>query len=196
MSILSRAGLLIAGQAFQDVLIRNKGRNIAGIIPQVVVQERHHDELAITEQPTELGVISDHAYKLPSELFMRCGWSKSGSLFNIGLGIAGAGDVYDQLRALQDAREPISLQTGKRKYDSMLLRSIDVITDASTENAFIADLTFRQVIIVQTQNTLLPTSKNSANPAQTTPPVDMGTKQPKPVPQSILSKGYDWVFGP
>lgn len=63
-------------------------------VPQAVVQEKHHDRLAITEHPVEVGaVIADHAYKLPARVMIRCVWSNSpqtGGIFSKAVGIAAA----------------------------------------------------------------------------------------------------------
>lgn len=64
------------------------------LIPQATLEERHHDELEITEHPVEQGAaISDHAYKRPSTIAIRCGWSnspsKSGGLLGQAIGLAG-----------------------------------------------------------------------------------------------------------
>lgn len=64
---------------FGPVLFRNP-RSIDYIIPNVAIEEIHRDRLTITSHPVEMGVaISDHAYKEPVELIMRCGWSNSSS---------------------------------------------------------------------------------------------------------------------
>lgn len=70
-----------------------------GILPQVTIEEVHHDELEITDHPVERGsVISDHAFKRPAEVIIRCAWSNSPSLpgsfigraVGAGLGVASA----------------------------------------------------------------------------------------------------------
>ncbi len=48
------------------------------LVAQVTLEEIHRDELEITEHPVERGAaISDHAYKRPAEVIIRCGWSDS-----------------------------------------------------------------------------------------------------------------------
>ena len=48
------------------------------IIAMVVIEERHSDEMIITEHPVEQGAsITDYAYKLPPRLTLRLGWSNS-----------------------------------------------------------------------------------------------------------------------
>lgn len=69
------------------------GSTLPDIIAQATFEEKHTDDLEITEHPVEQGaMISDHAYKRPAKLVMNLGWSNSpsssGSLIN-GL-IAGA----------------------------------------------------------------------------------------------------------
>jgi len=68
----------------QNFLQQDVGRYVREIanlpIPHVVIEEDHDDELIITQHPVELGaIISDHAYKKPSEVRVRCAWNNSGS---------------------------------------------------------------------------------------------------------------------
>jgi hypothetical protein len=65
------------------------------IIAQAVIEERHRDELTITDHPVEAGApITDHAYKNPAEVIITCGWSNSpsnaGSLVSQAVGIGSA----------------------------------------------------------------------------------------------------------
>ena len=181
MSLFTSAVTLAAGQAV-DVLLR-QGRSIAGVVPQAVIQEHHTDRMTITQHPVEKGAdISDHAYKMPSTVSMRCAWSKSGSLFNFGFGTTDADQVYKNLRAIQDARTPIDVVTGKRSYQNMLIKSLDVMTDAATENSLIIDAVFQQVIIVETLATTLPPSANMSMPQKTGQVQNGGTVQPKALP--------------
>lgn len=61
--------------------------------PQITIEERHHDEIVITDHPVEKGAqISDHFYKLPAEVVIRCAWSNSpsasGGLLGAAIGVA------------------------------------------------------------------------------------------------------------
>lgn len=197
MSILSAAGVTIAGQ-IEDVLLR-QGRSIAGIIPQVVVEEKHRDELVITNHPVQNGAnITDHAYKNPSMLSLRYGWSNSGAIFSLDLGAPSVDDVYNMLLSLQSSRQPFDVVTGKRSYKNMLIRSLDLVTDQTTENALIVDVVLQEIIIVQVQTTTLKSSSVMANPSSTSPVANAGVKQPTVVSQSILyqvSQGAQSIFG-
>ena len=51
------------------------------IIAMVTIEEKHSDEMIITDHPIEQGAsISDHCYKMPAKLTMRLGWSNSPNL--------------------------------------------------------------------------------------------------------------------
>jgi hypothetical protein len=187
MSILSEAGILAAGQ-IEDVLLR-QGRSIAGIVPQVVIEEKHRDEMVITNHPVQNGAnITDHAYKNPAMLAIRYGWSSSGALFSLDLGAPSVDDVYAMLLALQASRQPFDVVTGKRNYSNMLIRSIGQVTDKETENSLIVEALLQEVIIVQTQNTTLKSSSVMSMPDKTAPVENAGVKQPAPVSQSVLSR--------
>jgi hypothetical protein len=185
MSIYSANGIAIAvaGTVLDTVLIRHK-RNIAGIFPDVTIQETHEDELEITSHPTEGGNVSEHAFMRPVELTMHVAWSDSKPLQTLikdGLnGSFGSSvrDVYQQLLDLQKSRVPFAVVTGKRSYENMLVSSIRVDTSLATENSLVADIHFKEVIIVHTQTQLLPSSDLQASPQKTNPPANTGTKQP------------------
>lgn len=153
-------------------LITMGSRRIGFIIPHVVVQESHRDDLIITDHPVEMGAaISDHAFKRPCEVEMACGWSNStaGSYGFVQL-------VYQELLSLQAAREPFSISTGKRIYQNMLISSLALTTDQKTEEALMVMVRAREVIIVSTQTTQAPPSAMKS-PAQTQSMSGGGTVQ-------------------
>ena len=87
-------------------------RLIGTIIPDIVVEEICHDQLQITEFPVESGApISDHAYKRPPEVIMRCGFSNSTAQTE-----GYVQEVYVLLLNLQDSLQPFNVTTGKRQY--------------------------------------------------------------------------------
>jgi hypothetical protein len=65
--------------------------------------------------------------------------------------VSSAKYIYDQLLALQSARVPFDVLTGKRAYRDMLFKSITQTTDKNWENALLITVHCRQVIIVSTQ---------------------------------------------
>lgn len=166
-------------------LISSPVRSLGGLIPDVTIEELHRDELIVTEFPVEIGAsITDHAYKRPSALQMRVGWSNSSA------GTEGAVQaVYQSLLALQASRRPFTVTTGKRRYRDMLISGLDVITDRQTENALMVVVGMREVILTTTQSrsaasqtTATPSTDQSsqANPEATGNTTDTGTKQVQP----------------
>jgi len=113
---------------------------------QIVVQEEGSDDLNITEHPVSQGaVIHDHAFKRPAELSVRMGWSSAATS-----GTDGLRAVYSQILTLQATRTPFAIATGKRLYQNMLVASLRTMTDARMEFSFMADISFREVILVNT----------------------------------------------
>ncbi len=185
--------------ALTDILLQPR-RQFGTIIPNVVVEEDHNDSMAITEHPVEIGApIADHAYLRPAEVKVRCGWSPSapaldgvlGTILPITQGLLsginqlfnGGPDylqsVYQALLALQATREPFTLVTGKRRYENMLIESLGVTTDRSTEYVLSVNIAFRQVIIVYTTTTTVAAQDQQAAPADTAPTRNAGTQQPQ-----------------
>ena len=51
---------------------------IGAISVSVTLEEAYNDTLAVTEHPVEVNAaITDHSYRRPSEVVMRCGWSNA-----------------------------------------------------------------------------------------------------------------------
>lgn len=192
MSILSATGVVLAGQ-LEDILLK-VNRSIGAIIPQCTIEEQHRHDLEITQHPISAGAsITDHAYTTPPEVVARYAWSNSGAIFNFNrfqIISSDPKDIFQQLVDLQASRQPFRLVTGKMSYDNMLLKSIEVVTDAESENALLVTLIFKQIIIV-TEKTAQLAYSIQADPAATSSPVDRGLVQPKPVPRSVLST----IFG-
>lgn len=94
--------------------------NAPAISAQITVEEIHRDDLEITEHPVEQGAtISDHAYKRPAEVIIRCMWSNSPSasrgLIGSAIGVAatlGGPIVGNVLAAGQTISAVQSLLTG------------------------------------------------------------------------------------
>lgn len=157
----------------------------------VTIDERHHDELVITDHPVEQGAsISDHAYKKPAELTLTVGWTNSSIAAITSLRMSGyVAFAYKTLLQLQAMRTPFSISTGKRKYQNMLIQSLDTTTDAKTENSLIVTMHCREVIIVQTTTTQLQPAANMSSPQKTAAIANAGTKQPQATATSLLARG-------
>ncbi|MCX5495365.1 hypothetical protein OSH11_11655 [Kaistia dalseonensis] len=159
-----------------------KPRRIIGtVIPDVVVEEVARDNLFVTQHPVEQGAsISDHAFSMPVELEMQCGWSNSTA------GYVGYIDlVYQEMLSLQAMREPFTVYTPYRAYPNMLISALERTTDERSPGALLLRVGMREVIIVSTEVASIGNAKSSqAIPQKTTTSVSAGTKQVKP------SNGY------
>lgn len=181
-------------------------RNIGGLIANVVVEEVHNDEMAITQHPVEKTAdISDHAYPLPVTLTVRIAYSPSGS------GVGGGdpqGDIpdeedptplqtiYEQYLALQKGRELLEVQTGKRLYENMLIKTLALTTDKDTENALYLTVGLQEIILVETQTVTVPPNNVQAAPAKTGNTLNGGTKQATPAPTNYNAQGVDQLPTP
>ena len=145
-------------------------RSVGDIAFEVTVEERHDDSLTITEHPVEKGAaISDHAYKNPVEVVITAGISGKD-------GESVPKETYEKLLELQASREPFTIITGKREYENMLVQGISVTTYENTENVLMVTLDCREVIIVETETTQVPPSRQ-AQAAKTQKAQQGGTKQ-------------------
>jgi hypothetical protein len=163
---------------------------IGGVTVDTTIEEDYEDRLEVTEHPVEAGAqISDHSYKRPMEVRLRCGWTDSNQAAGIGAtgstgtftgGAMAAADyvagIYSQLLQLQESRQQFSITTGLRSYDSMLLHSLRVRRDQTTSNVLLVEADCRQVIIVSTQTATLSPQQNQANPASTAETVNVGSQ--------------------
>lgn len=186
MSILSNSVFLGGVNVLQTVLFK-QGRSIAGIIPNVVVDESHIDELTITNHPVEQGAaITDHAFKNPAQVTVRYGFGVGGSLLNFN----GAGGdpkaIYQQLLDIQSSRVPFDLITGKRAYQNMLIAALAVTTDKTTENSLLVTVTMREILIVETSTVTLAPADVHADPEKTAATTNTGVKLPQAQPGATL----------
>lgn len=173
-------------------LLFNNKRSIMGLFADVVVEENHTDKTVITEHPVEKGSpISDHCYSAPAEVTMKIGWSESAGKLNKLLGSTFLGGdlsliaVYEGLRLLQ--KKLLIVSTGKRLYTNMLIESLQVTTDLTSENALMVTVNFKKINIASTKETTVQL-EDQADPAATGPVQEGGTKQAKPVSESVLSQ--------
>jgi hypothetical protein len=151
-----------------------------GFSPEVTIEEDADDVLEITQHPVEQGAaITDHAYKRPAELRMQIGWSdrydnSSGNL------------LYSWILDLQSSRRPFSIVTGKRSYQNMLVSDIRQHTDAKFEYSLMIDISFREILLVNTQTNPGTGNGNGsavqlANPPANAPTATAGPQQPTSV---------------
>ncbi|MCW6600808.1 phage baseplate protein [Yersinia ruckeri] len=184
-----------------SAIFRQQTRKIGLLVPSVIISEKHQDALEITEHPVEVGAaVNDHAYKRAAEVTMEVGFAGGGSLLDfvdtstIGLSLGKSPEeAYQELRDLQESRQPFDVITGKRKYSNMLIRGIEVTTDKTSENVLMCVLTLREVIMSQTESIKVADKENMQEGVSTSAMQNTGTKAPAPANNSLLKSGLDWV---
>ncbi|HDL7084436.1 TPA: hypothetical protein PXM35_000093 [Yersinia enterocolitica] len=184
-----------------SAIFRQQTRKIGLLVPSVIISEKHLDALEITEHPVEVGAaVNDHAYKRAAEVTMEVGFAGGGSLLDfvdtstIGLSLGKSPEeVYQELRDLQESRQPFDVITGKRKYSNMLIRGIEVTTDKTSENVLMCALTLREVIMSQTESVTVADKENMQDGVSTSAMQNTGTKAPAPANKSLLQSSLGWV---
>jgi len=183
-------------------------RTIGGIQADVTVEELHDDELTITDHPVEQGAsITDHAFKRPARLTVRAGFSNSASgssslsqiingvtsILNSLSGDNHVNNVYSQLLTLQSSLTPISVVTGKRNYNNMLITRLSTETDARSENSMVINIHLQEIIVVSTQTVSTGDPSNMANPSANGGIQNMGTQQLSAAPNFNTSAASSLV---
>lgn len=171
-------------------------KKIGDIVVQATISESFDDSLKITSHPVESGpygqsAISDHAFKQPLTLTMKCAWSnasyealRGAQAKDVANGKAAADDfataIYSQLLSLQESREPVEVVTSRRRYSSMLIEKISVENNKDTSGAVFATVALREVIVAQTRSTSLPPYAHQQEKDKTAEKQSLGTKSSRP----------------
>jgi hypothetical protein len=173
-------------------------RQWAGLFPEVTIEEDADDTLRITDHPVEQGaLISDHAFKLPAEVRVTCGWSAAGAA------LAGTDptSLYNQILTIQIQRQPFLLITGKRFYPSMLIAVLRNQTNAQYEYTLFLEILFRQILLSSV--TTIDASAMQ-QPQATAPTISQGQVQTQPTnvdlstasnPANFASSSNIWGTG-
>ena len=152
--------------AFENLFIRTK-RELAGIQLDAVIQENHSNRVRLTKNPVEFGAdINDHAIIEPKSFSMFAivsdtplGTAAFGKIVDSITGLFGTStsenltrsqQAYNALVKLQEAREPIQVQSKLVLYDNFIIVGIDVIQDKDTSRKVDLNITFEEVLIVDT----------------------------------------------
>jgi len=160
-------------------------RSIGGIIPDVVVEETHTDEIEITQHPVQQGAaISDHSYKKPMTLKMSVMFGKDD--INI---------TYKKLLDLQNKNEPMDVVTGKRSYKNMMIKSLSVTTNKDTNSILKVEAELTEVIIVSVTVTNVPARSKQKNAGKTGATEKAGSKQAQPVQEEKKKSALRSLLG-
>ena len=155
-------------------------RSIGGFHADVTIEERHEDVLTVTSHPVETGsTISDHAYRQPAKVTIRCGWSNASIYAIVGTVtslLSGSFDtnyvrsVYSQFLTLQQSRQLFDVLTGKRNYTNMLITRLSIVTDATSENALMMTCECQEIILATTQTVTVGGTSSGGTKALTPAP--------------------------
>jgi hypothetical protein len=182
--------LIIAGT--QTSLTRNiswstttlpNGTTIQGgsIIADAVPEERSDDETVITENPVENGsVTNDHAFDLPQQLEITYAWAAGSPQGNGQASFLNA--MYQQFLTLKQAKVILSVETGRRAYQNMLIKGLSVTTDEHTENVLLIRITLKQLLLTITQTVTVSSAAQQSLPQKTMPTINGGNVSLQPAP--------------
>ena len=98
-------------------------------------------------------------------------------------------ETYQQLLDLQARRMPFSVTTGKRQYNNMLIATLSVTTESESENVLFAELTLKEVILVQTKEVYVAEKSEMKMGVNTAEVRNTGTKTTKPAGGIALTSG-------
>lgn len=183
-------GLQPTTAGITPALLNGAPPNTAGnpsFVDQVTFDERHADEMEITDHPIAQGApVTDHAFKKPAMLTVNIGWSESdpGGMTSNDLR-----QIYNDLLQGQANRVLYNVLTGKRYYTNMLIKSISVETDFRTEHVLKIKLEMKQLILVTAGTPSVPATN------QTFPQVTNGVQNLGPTAVLPVSPGTSIGFG-
>lgn len=157
-------------------------RSLGTIQFDAVVEEQHTDDMLITEHPVEVGsTITDHAYRLPAQLNLTA-VTALGSPKNATHDAAFLSQLYQKLLTLQASVTVLPVQTGKRFYPNMLIKSLRVDTDKRTENMLSLQIALQELLFASATVVTVTPMSNQANPQKTAGVVNQGSVNTQPAP--------------
>ncbi len=139
---------------------------IGSIVVDAVIREVHENTSQVTENPVEEGAdVTDHVRIMPKMLTMDCVISDTPLSLSVIRNISGAvgsvtelisgrtlsKDAYDKLVEIQELREPITVVTGLKAYENMVLERLTTPRDSRTSNAIHFTARFKEVVVARTK---------------------------------------------
>lgn len=167
-------------------------KTIGGVQIDGFVREGHSRSTKTTEYPVEDGdTITDHIVVLPDELSIE-GMVGPTMVEVLSSNPASSRilDTYQQIRALVDAREPVSIATGLKVYQNMVIKEFNVDRDASTGQSLPFTMTLKEIKTVKSQTVYIPASQLGGDSAQAQGTSDVGKASAGSVQDNSLMKAY------
>lgn len=141
----------IIGDSEADYAVITSGpyHELGSLIPDIVTEEIHHDEMQITQQPVELGApVTDHAFMKPVSIEMHAAWSDS-----TGQAVGYTDIIYQALLSQQKSAQTFGVITRKRAYVNMLMPSLLTKTDPETWSVLEVTAACQEIIVASPQTT-------------------------------------------
>lgn len=170
-----------------------------------ILRAEHEERVVTTLNPVQTGAaISDHAYVVPPSLTVEVAMSDSMQSFTMGQWANAPSrsvSAYQTLIALEEALQPVSVQTPLRSYTNMMIELITADETKETLHSLKSQVTFRKIITTSAQvansnsasaNNVSPTSSIPQTTGQTL----NGQVQGQNVPQSIQNQNNTQSGGP
>ena len=130
-----------------------------------VFKTDHTANVTLTQHPVQSGAyVSDHSYLDPDEVGIEIGMSDAAENATDS---SHSVNAYTQLRAIMEAREPVTLVTRLKTYQDMVITSISSMDDYTTMYALRASIYFQHVRIVNVATVRVQqTISSSKSPSQ------------------------------
>lgn len=201
--------------AFENLFIRTQ-KSIGGIQLDAVLSETHNNEVSLTNNPVELGAdITDHAVIQPKKVNIQAqvsdtplGIAAFGQIVDLVTGLFGSSTgenitrsnaAYNAIVQLQEAREPIELQTKLKLYTNMVIVSVKTQQDKDTSRIVRLSIDLQEVLITRSEVVQLSEDQLQEGSAREQgSPADKKGRKEATTPDdatnsSVLKSVIDWV---
>lgn len=130
-------------QKFKDLIALRGFDNYTPLVIDEVIEEA----IEVTAHPIESGSeINDHTIKKPTKIV--CNYIFEESV----LDFKSLRDIYQEIEDLQKENKLLSVRTGKKTYDNMLITNIKLTNDFNNEYVLNLTLEFTQVNLTYLQD--------------------------------------------
>lgn len=131
-----------------------------------VFSTEHRLSITTTQHPVQQGAsIGDHAYIEPDEVSIEVGMTDAA--ISAG-GPSHSVNAYEQLRAIAEARRPVTLVTRLHTYSNMVITNLSAPDDKTTMNALKASVYFQKINIVSVATTKVQQTVSGSKTTQST----------------------------
>lgn len=130
------------------------------LIADATTSEEHDDTARVSSHPVEASqnggtMITDHVEIMPRRVRMACVWTNT-PLNEKQAAIDRAQRAYDQLQAWHRGRRLVTVTTGVKVYQNMVLTSLKFPRDARTGQSVRLLLEFEEVVLVSSAEVAVP----------------------------------------